>query len=260
MSQIAVDKNLCKKDGACIKVCPAGVLAADTEGFPAEIPDSHCILCGHCVAVCPTGALTHSGLPAEPALPAAKNWPSPEAMDGFLMSRRSVREFKDKPVAKEVLESLLDIARRAPTAANSQLLRWIVVEGKQKLHTIAEEIVEGMRASGVNPAFLKQWEGGYDFVMRGASTLVVAIAPADYTWRREDSAIALTYFELAAEARGLGVCWAGYLTRCATLYAPLRQLLAVPEGFVVCGALMLGEGTYRYRQVPPRKPLSVQWN
>ena len=39
-----------------------------------------------------------------------------------------------------------------------------------------------------------------------------------------------------------------------------QELLAVPEGFVVCGALMLGEGTYRYRQVPPRKPLSVQWN
>jgi len=37
-------------------------------------------------------------------------------------------------------------------------------------------------------------------------------------------------------------------------------LLAVPEGFEVRGALMLGEGIYKYRLVPPRKPLSVQWN
>ena len=107
---------------------------------------------------------------------------------------------------------------------------------------------------------LKLWESGYDVVLRGAPTLVVACTPEDYGWGKEDCAIALTFLELAAEARGLGACWAGFLTRIAAVHEPLRQLLAVPEGYIVCGGLMLGKGKYSYRRIPPRKPLSVQWN
>jgi nitroreductase len=117
-----------------------------------------------------------------------------------------------------------------------------------------------MRTAGLGRDRLEQWESGYDFVLRGAPTVVVACTPADYAWGKQDCAIALTYFELAAEARGIGVCWAGYLTRVAAVHAPLRRALSLPEGYTVHGGLMLGEPKYRYRKVPPRKPLSVQWN
>lgn len=260
MGRITVNKELCKKDEACVTVCPARSLTVDRDGFPEEIAGSRCILCGHCVAVCPHGALTHADLPADEFLPAVKVLPEPALMDGFLMSRRSVREFKDRPVEKEVLEALLEVARRAPTASNSQRLHWIVVMGKEKVHELAQEAVNGAQLAAIGAERLQQWEDGYDFVLRGASSLVVVCAPADYNWRQEDSAIALTYLELAAEARGLGVCWAGYLTRIAGMHEPLCRKLSVPAGYAVCGALMLGEGQYKYRLIPPRKPLSVQWN
>jgi nitroreductase len=189
-----------------------------------------------------------------------KELPTAAMMDGFLMGRRSVRTFKDRPVARETLEALLDVARRAPTASNSQKLRWIVVGDKAKVHALSEESVNWIRSSGNGAAMLKTWESGYDFVLRGAPTVVVACAPADYGWGKQDCAIALTFLELAAEARGLVVCRAGYLTRIAAVHAPLRQALSVPEGYVVCGGLMLGERKYSYRRIPPRKPLVVQWN
>lgn len=259
MSQIAVDTSLCKKDGACAAVCPARVLALGEDGFPEELPEAHCILCGHCVAVCPHGALTHSGLPQEEFLPAAKDLPDPGEIDGFLNNRRSVREFKSRPVAREMLEALLDVARRAPTATNSQKLHWIVVDGGEKVRGLAAEAMNWIRISETRPTAVALWESGYDYVLRGAPTVVAACAPEDYAWKSEDCAIALTFLELAAEARGLGVCWAGFLTRIAAVHAPLREALSVPEGYVLCGALMLGEPRYRYRLVPPRKPLSVQW-
>jgi nitroreductase/NAD-dependent dihydropyrimidine dehydrogenase PreA subunit len=259
VSQITVDANLCKGDGACVAVCPAGVLALDAKGLPEEVPGSNCILCGHCVAVCPHAALTHAGLPQEPFLPASKKLPAPAVIDSFLIGRRSVREFKDQPIARETMKALLDVARRAPTASNSQKLHWIVMEGKAKVHALSVEVMNWMRTSDISPARLAQWEGGYDFILRGAPTVVMACAPADYGWGKQDSAIALTFLELAAEARGLGACWAGYLTRIASVHAPIRQALSVPDGYVVCGGLMLGERTYSYRLVPPRKPLSVQW-
>ena len=259
MSQIAVDTNLCKKDGACVAVCPARVLALNEEGFPDELPETQCFLCGHCVAVCPHGALTHTGLPQEEFLSAARELPAPAMIDSFLNSRRSVREFKAGPVSRETLEQLLDVARRAPTATNSQKVHWIVVEGSEKVRALSAETMNWIRASGARPAMVTQWENGYDYVLRGAPTVVVACAPEDYGWKGEDCAIALTFLELAAEARGLGVCWAGFLTRIAAVHPPLREALSVPEGYAVCGGLMLGEPKYKYRLVPPRKPLSVQW-
>lgn len=261
MSQITIDHSLCRRDGACVAVCPTRILALNAEGFPEEIPDGNCILCGHCAAVCPHSAFTHAGLPegAFLPMPSGLELPSPEIMDGFLMSRRSVREFREQPVGRKVMEELLDVARRAPTASNTQKLHWIVVEDRPTLRALAQEVVNGTGPNGALASLLKQWEEGYDFVLRGAPTLAVVCAPKEYGFGKEDGAIALTYLELAAEARGLGACWAGYLTRIAATHEPLNRLLAVPEGYFVCGGLMLGKGKYAYRRIPPRKPLSVQW-
>jgi nitroreductase/NAD-dependent dihydropyrimidine dehydrogenase PreA subunit len=259
VSQITVDPLLCKRDGICVAVCPARVLFNNSDGLPEEIPGSTCIHCGHCEAVCRSHALSLTGLETEALLPMPEELPSPRALDGLLRSRRSIRSFRPEPVPREILEELLDTARRAPTATNSQLLHWIVVRGREQVHEVATEIVEGMKLAGVDPAILERWNRGEDFALRGAPTLVVACAPLDYFWAREDCAIALTFLELAAEARGLGACWAGYLTRCAARHAPLRELLQVPQGFTVGGGLMLGRSQYKFHRIPPRKPLSVQW-
>jgi nitroreductase/NAD-dependent dihydropyrimidine dehydrogenase PreA subunit len=259
MSKISIDRDLCLQDGACVDVCPARYLTLDAEGYPAEVPDGTCILCGHCVAVCPNEAFQHKELPASECLPLVTAWPAPETMDGLLNSRRSVREFKPEPVERKTMEALLDVARRAPTASNSQKLQWIVIEGREKIHAIAEAMVECGRAGGLHPSLIARWDAGYDFLMRLAPTLVVVCAPEEYRFGKEDGAIARTFLELAAEARGIGVCWAGYLIRIAQEYAPLRKLLEVPEGSMVRGGLMMGEGTHTYYRIPPRKPLSVHW-
>jgi NAD-dependent dihydropyrimidine dehydrogenase PreA subunit len=137
MNQITVDRSLCKRDGACVEVCPSRTLALNEEGFPEEVSEDKCILCGQCVAVCASHALTHSGLPEGAFLPMPKELPTPAMMDGLLMSRRSVRTFKDRPVARETLEELLDVARRAQTASNSQKLHWIVVVDAAKVSCLS---------------------------------------------------------------------------------------------------------------------------
>jgi len=264
MSRITVDKSLCKLCGACVEVCPDKSIALDQDGFPEDVPESMCIFCGHCVAVCSNDALAHAELPEDAFLLAAKELPAPALIDGLLMSRRSVREFEDRPVGRQVMEELLDVARRAPSAVNSQMVHWIVVEGKEKIYALSRETMNGMpppgNGGGHGASFLKRWESGDDIVLRGAPTVVVACTPIDYDWGKEDSTIALTFLEVAALARGLGACWAGLLTRIAAIHEPLRKLLAVPEGYVVRGGLMLGKGKYSYHRIPPRKPVSVQWN
>ncbi len=213
------------------------------------------------VLPCVTAMLwSHTGLPQEPFLPASKELPTPAVIDGFLMSRRSVREFKDRPIAKETLGGA---AGRGPAGSDGVKLPEAALDCRERWGKGSRIVCGGDElAAHCRTSVLPGWSNGkvgYDFILRGAPTVIMACTPADYRWGKQDCAIALTFLELAAEARGLGVCWAGYLTRVAGVHAPLRQALSVPEGYVVHGGLMLGEHKYSYRRVPPRKPLSVQW-
>jgi len=260
MSQIVVDTNLCAKDGMCVAVCPAGALRSNEQNVPEKVPGSVCILCGHCVAVCPTEAILHRGLPKGEMPELCRELPNAAQMDGLLLGRRSVREFKPEPLERSTVEALLDVARRAPSASNSQQLRWIVVPDAAKVRAISALVVDWARATELAFAAraIERWESGDDLILRGAPTVVVAYAPAEYIFGKVDSAIALTYLELAAEARGLGACWAGFLT-VAGQHESLRRALAVPEDYAVCGGMMLGHPKYRYRRVPPRNPIRVDW-
>lgn len=259
VSQITVNTKLCRKDGACVAVCPSRSLTLNEKGFPEMTNAGHCISCGHCVAVCPRGALGHSGLPQEPSLRAPTTLPAPSLIDNFLISRRSVREFKNHAIPRKTLEALLDVARRAPTASNSQKLHWIVVAEAAKVHALSAETINWARTANALPQLIEQWEKGYDPILRGAPVVILACAPAEYDWGKQDCAIALTFLELAAEARGLGACWAGYLTRIAGVHAPLREALSIPPLHVIHGGLMLGERKYAYKLVPPRNPISAEW-
>ncbi|RLC62425.1 MAG: nitroreductase [Chloroflexi bacterium] len=79
-----------------------------------------------------------------------------------IRSRKSIRGFKPDPVPKEVLWEILDIARRAPSARNTQPWNITVVTGE-----VLDKIRKGnteMLAAGVepNPDFpRKPYEGIY---------------------------------------------------------------------------------------------------
>jgi nitroreductase len=185
--------------------------------------------------------------------------PTPEQIDGLLSVRRSTRAYKKKPVNRDLIMACLNIVRRAPSAKNSQKLHWIVLDGREKVRELAKEVIFGIEAVSMQPALLDQWVAGHDRMLRGAPMVVVACAPTEYVWGKEDAAIALSYFEMAAKVRGLDTCWAGYLTHVASVHGPVRWMLKLPDGYSVRGAMMVGEGQYTYRSIPPRKPLSMQW-
>ena len=53
------------------------------------------------------------------------------------------RAYINKPIEKEKILQLLDVARYAPNGANRQVIRWIVVNDPAKVHRIAEMTVDG---------------------------------------------------------------------------------------------------------------------
>ena len=47
---------------------------------------------------------------------------------GLVKTRKSVRRYKSEPVPDEVLEKILEAARQAPSAGNSQPWEFVVVK------------------------------------------------------------------------------------------------------------------------------------
>jgi len=259
MDFIKVDVAACTRDGMCAEVCPTGCIALDAEGLPHETPEAFCIACGHCVAVCPHGAMGNSKLDAEGFGPMPAKLPEAEAVRGLMLSRRSVREYKDTPIEAATMAGLLDTARYAPTAVNTQKVSFVACLNPAKVREAARLSIEWLRGAGVYLNMVEAWDKGNEVVLRGAPAFVVAHSPSDYDWGETDCVIAMGYLELYAAASGLGACWAGLLTRAAMADAALIRFLGIPAGHIVRAGLMLGYPKYRYQSVPPRQAAKVSW-
>ena len=58
--------------------------------------------------------------------------PQQEAVDAAITSRRSIRAFIDRPVAREDVERILDVAARAPSGTNTQPWKVYVLTGQAR--------------------------------------------------------------------------------------------------------------------------------
>jgi len=227
-----------------------------------------CINCGHCMAVCPVGALTLEKMEQcasfDPQL-----LPSFEQLSQLVRGRRSIRCYKKEPVDREMMGRIIDLARYAPTARNSQLLGWLVIDSREEIKRLTGLAVDWMRhlvtekdqraASYGMQGLIRAWENGSDPILRGAPGLVVVHAPADYHLALVDSSIFLNTFELAAFALGVGTCWAGFFTAAAKNWPPLQDALQLPAGHSLCYAMMAGYAKLKYQRLPERKSARIIW-
>ena len=52
-------------------------------------------------------------------------------------SRRSIRKFQDKPLARQDIREILQAGIKAPSAKNRQPWRYVVVQGKAKAEMLS---------------------------------------------------------------------------------------------------------------------------
>lgn len=263
MNLIKVDKSLCTKCGACIKVCPTTALCMKEDG-PEDNNLNSCIACGQCAAVCPCGALDNVKTPLcnQTEMEDFKAL-DPKIAEYFLRSRRSIRCYKNTPVPYEELLKLVNIGHFAPTASNSQGVSYIIVRDKKILEKSTEIIVKWMEDNielhWSFPRHINNYrKNGIDSILRDAPHIILATAPKDFTNGRANTISALSYIELFAPTLGLGSCWAGLFEFCAfSNYYPLLDLFNIPKDKVVTGALMVGYPKYKYKRLVDRNPLDV---
>ena len=281
MAIVEINRDTCAKCGNCSAVCSWNLIVLREDNSPGFFPgaDELCIHCGHCVAICPTGSVRHQDIPVEECTPITKEQEvSFTLTSNLIKNRRSIRIFKDKPVPRELIESVIDVARYAPTGDNFEEVRWLVIDNKEELNKLSMIAGDAFRlvsegkgepwpyiryADTVWAEFFKRLPKMAELGITGNPmddpVRIITYAESNNPIAAIDCVIALAYFDLAAKAAGLGCCWAGAFFLAAQSYDPLKVALGIPEGFKAYGALYVGYPKYTYHRIPVRKPARITY-
>ena len=115
--------------------------------------------------------------------------------------RRSIRAFTDEKVSEKDVERLIDAARWAPSAGNTQPLELVVVKDKEMKRKLSE--------AALNQTFIQK-----------APVVIVVCADLNrssrgygsrgkHLYSLQDTAAATENILLAAQELGLATCWVG---------------------------------------------------
>ena len=119
----------------------------------------------------------------------------------LIENRYSVRKYLPRAIEKDKLSRILKAARLAPTAANRQAFKIIVIHTKKRKTELA-------------PIYQREW-----FV--AAPVIIAVLSLPQENWVRKDgvnysmcdAAIVSDHIILAATQEGLGTCWIGAFDR-----------------------------------------------
>ncbi|MFV0518251.1 MAG: nitroreductase family protein [Aminipila sp.] len=250
---IKINYDKCSGCLECVKVCPFTVI--DVEMDKPKVKDNKsCLKCMHCAATCHMDAITSDGKKAVLDRE-KKELPEdfPQLLEEHILARRSFRHFKEEPVNREILEHAIELACWAPSAKNEQGTKYIVVDKKETIKYIMDEIIKFAKETGAIPEIVSEYARGNNPVMGTAPTLLLAYAPNTNINPLGDTFIKLTTIELMLQSQGIGTCFAGYLMRLANGVPALKELFMLPENNSFYGALMMGYPENEdYSKIPER--------
>jgi nitroreductase len=146
-----------------------------------------------------------------------------DAMDAIL-TRRSVRTYKDKKISDEVIDSLIEAGISAPSAGNQQPWHFIILDDRNLIDKIPD----------FHP---------YSNMLPNAQIAIIVCGDLDIETNKgfwiQDCSAATENILIAARAKGLGSCWLGLYPR-EDRVKGIRNLLKIPEKIIPLSLISLG--------------------
>jgi F420 biosynthesis protein FbiB-like protein len=189
-------------------------------------------------------------------------------LPAFLEARRSIRAFTAEPLARDVLDALVEAACVAPAPHHSRPWRFVVVDSAAAKHDLATGMGDRWRsdlaADGVDAARVDELVDASHRKLADAPALVLGCLTWDGLDRYPDATrqraewgmalmslgAAVENLMLAAAANGLASCWVA-----APIFCPeaTRDALALPDEWLPHALVLLGhpDPSYVGRARPP---------
>ena len=273
MINFRVDTEKCVRCGACVSDCPMGIIHMEEGQVPRVTREEKCLKCQHCLAVCPVGAVSVLGVDPEACRPLPdKSDEKRKWFEGLIMGRRSVRRYLPEDVPAEKVAELLDIASYSPTGHNDRTVHFSVVQGRDAMKAIKERVYSDLAeflarkpcSKDLQTAMLgwalSKWKKGIDAIFRDAPGLLVTHAPKDAATPMEDCLVAMTTFDLAAQAAGLGTQWNGVAKWVIEDFCPaIKAEFGIPEDHLMGYAMIFGKPAVTYYRTVKMDKARIYW-
>jgi nitroreductase len=140
----------------------------------------------------------------------------------IILQRRSIREFESEPIPNEMIASILEAGRWAPSGLNNQPWRFVVVDDEQILFKLA-------------------YMTKYSSILLQAPAAIAVFLDKEASYSREKDILAIgaciQNMLLQIQALGLGACWLGEILNKAK---EVEGLLKVPESYELLAVIALG--------------------
>jgi len=185
--------------------------------------------------------------PAERSAPTSDVWEA-------LSTARTIRRFTDEPVPDAVLARCLEAATWAPSGANAQEWRFVVLRSPEQRAVVAKAAAQALTV--IEPVYgmarpdpedtsrrARTYRATYELHDRAGERTSVLFAQKRFPTASElllGGSIypAMQNFLLAARAQGLGACltsWAAYGGE-----ELLREAVGVPDDWMLAGHVVVG--------------------
>jgi len=305
MGKVVIDAEKCNKCGLCVENCPFRALETDENKIPRQKAVYECFSCYNCRVACPKDAISivngyfvESGFfatdpnPLSPRMPLepkdAEGKPDKwNATERLVLERRSVRNYRDKPVPESLIQRVLEAGRFAPSAGNCQPWKFIVITNKSLINEMNEtikgmmtviymmymndEMVQNlvpMYEANPNPGTFdpRVMKGGFGAIVHQYGPVFLG-APAVILIAGDKRAIggpqinigiAGENMNLVAKSLGLGACWIGF-SQFINMIPPLKEKLGLKEPWDVFTAMVLGYPRFKQEGIVPREFRPVTW-
>lgn len=173
-----------------------------------------------------------------------------------LLSRRSIRAFKEEQLNEKELMTILEAGQYAPTAMNEQCWHFTAVQNKEllnKINAVCKAMMQGMGGPMGERAKLDSFSVFYN-----APTFIIISGDEKAIAPQIDCSLAMQNMFLAGEAQNIGSCWIHAVTNFSKTEAgkALMKELQIPEGYKIYSAGAFG---YKAKEgsAAPRKENTI---
>jgi len=151
----------------------------------------------------------------------------------LVKSRRSIRKYDGRGIARKDLELCVEAGRHAPSACNSQAWKFVIVDDAEKKKKISDNVFSGLY--------------GMNAFASGAAAFIIVISeriklPAraggmlrNTDFRRIDIGLACAHIVLQSQELGIGTCILGWFNE-----KRLKKILSVPRAKKIELVISLG--------------------
>lgn len=315
MGVMEVDKDICTQCGLCMQNCPSQIWEEDEDGYPKmkesgswskDKLSGPCFSCFNCMVPCPVDAIkivstyhvsdgfwksAEDKIPFKMPLDPKDENGNPtkwNEIERLVLTRRSVRHFKEKKIPESILERVLEAGRFAPSAGNCQPWRFIVITDRsllKEIETVALGIFQYLWGAYSNDDAVKSMTGmlGPNFTRPGLVDPRIQYVGARSVVENKDimgisfdaPAVILIlgdYRSISSPEINVGICgqnmnlvantlgikalWSGMFAAGANT---LSKKLGIEKPYSVVSSLILGYPEFKQEGMVPREYREVVW-